>query len=348
MFCVVSPKTKVKLKRVINFLVTHFLASSSLPFLLMAFGGVEFWNGWYETNVDETSPNIEWYEAPKEVIQLLRTHQAVGFDYVTDEGEEDSPTASSASSSSSLSSAFYLPSCKSSSLSLSKEENDKKKDIMKKKQQQKALILGCGNSLLGEELVLSSRFSIVLNLDFSSHVIQLMNRNPNFKAIYKVADVCNLEEILNQENDEEDEGEKEQQRQEGRIKGGEEEEGRRKRGKGYDLIIDKGTLDALFCQADSTLLVPKMLSQVHEAARRRSRRRKWEEQGEGVVDFVVISAWGDREKLVGQLQHYEDSSSSSYKWRLVVRSEFKRQQPAHDAYAPESHYYFYLFRRTPT
>jgi len=90
----------------------------------MAFGGQEFWESWYQTNVSEETPPVEWYESPSAVLSLLRRHSV-------------------------------------SSSSVSSEEATADLGLRETKSSSKALVLGCGNSLLGEALHSEAGYSEV-------------------------------------------------------------------------------------------------------------------------------------------------------------------------------------------
>ena len=88
------------------------------------------------------------------------------------------------------------------------------------KETSKILIIGCGNSLLSEEIY-DSGYKNITNIDYSSNVLKKMEERSNEggrNMIFKVMDALNMEF--------------------------EEEE--------FDIIIDKGTLDAMF--TDTTQL----------------------------------------------------------------------------------------------
>jgi len=166
----------------------------------------------------------------------------------------------------------------------------------------------------------------VINVDFSAHVIELMRglvtkQGSNYKTRYEVCDVCDLAPLFPTSTP-----------------------AARCEQTEFDLIVDKGTLDALYCHSEAQRLVLSMISEVKRLLKR----------GGGV--FVVISAWDDRDRLLLPLLSSSPSASSpsslsaevsddSREILLVAKEKFDRKQPAHDAYAPEPSYHIFIFKR---
>lgn len=102
----------------------------------------------------------------------------------------------------------------------------------------KILIVGCGNSALGEDLV-KDGYVHVHNIDYSSVLVeqmvlqaaQLLENHPNSRLTYEAADVTAMTTI--EQNS-------------------------------YDIVIDKGTLDALLCdKCDLWFPPPEVLVNAH-------------------------------------------------------------------------------------
>ena len=88
---------------------------------------------------------------------------------------------------------------------------------MQKYGQQSALVLGCGNSSVGELLHTELGFFDVLNVDFSKAVIEHMSQKNTHTALkFVVGDVCDLGPVV-------------------------------KEGRCFDVAVDKGTLDSIKC-----------------------------------------------------------------------------------------------------
>lgn len=97
------------------------------------------------------------------------------------------------------------------------------------------MILGCGTSNLAEELYFKAGFENITNLDFSQAVINFMgealektqeglNETRKFENMeYLCIDICDIDNAIDEEIFEEN---------------------------SYDLIIDKGCLDAIACNED--------------------------------------------------------------------------------------------------
>ena len=98
-----------------------------------------------------------------------------------------------------------------------------------------ALNLGCGNSRMSEEM-LNSGIDCVMSIDISPTVIDQMKRKyekqPKLK--WQVMDCSKL--------DFDDES--------------------------FDLVVDKGTLDALYCSSSSKEIVPKTLSEIRRVLKK--------------------------------------------------------------------------------
>ena len=94
---------------------------------------------------------------------------------------------------------------------------------------QKCLVIGCGNSTFSHDLAVNERLTDILNIDISSAVIeQMKQRYPSQK--WMVADVTRMSEYSDLRQN-------------------------------YDLIFDKGTMDALLCDSSSQAKAALMLNQ---------------------------------------------------------------------------------------
>ena len=103
----------------------------------------------------------------------------------------------------------------------------------------KALVVGCGNSKLGEKLF-SSGYKYIMNVDYCSNVIQYMNQNniysPN--VLYANADVCRLTEDQDKWYPKDWNGEAK-----------------------FDIIIDKGTFDSIYSTDQIKWSIASMLTE---------------------------------------------------------------------------------------
>ncbi|KAJ3676291.1 hypothetical protein LUZ60_003703 [Juncus effusus] len=95
----------------------------------------------------------------------------------------------------------------------------------------RVLMLGCGNSLLSEEMA-KDNYTEIMNIDISSVVIEMMRKRhehiPQLK--YMQMDVKDMSFFSNES---------------------------------FDCIIDKGTLDALMCGTDASRAASQMLDEVN-------------------------------------------------------------------------------------
>ena len=96
----------------------------------------------------------------------------------------------------------------------------------------KIINIGCGNSLLSEELY-EDGYEDITNIDFSSKVINQIeekNKAKYPKMSFKVMDVLNMQEIQTGS---------------------------------FNVALDKGTLDSVLCGDNSGTNVQKMLNEIH-------------------------------------------------------------------------------------
>jgi ubiquinone/menaquinone biosynthesis C-methylase UbiE len=96
------------------------------------------------------------------------------------------------------------------------------------KKSKRCLYLGCGTSLLGYEI--NQKYEVpVKNVDFSQTCVQIMNNN--YKSETLVWECCDVRKLTYKKNL-------------------------------YNCIIDKGTLDCLFCAEDAYVSVQNMMLEV--------------------------------------------------------------------------------------
>jgi RAT1-interacting protein len=116
-------------------------------------------------------------------------------------------------------------------------------EVLKDRYTARILIIGCGNSVLGEDLM-SLGFKNVLSVDYSASVIKQMKlRFPQHATTYVVADVCDMSKVVLASHGESSSG-----------------------GSAFDVIIDKGTLDSILCCDDAGSATVRLFDELQAVA----------------------------------------------------------------------------------
>jgi SAM-dependent methyltransferase len=102
----------------------------------------------------------------------------------------------------------------------------------------KILIVGCGNSLLGEHMY-KDGYKEIISIDFSIHAIDIMKKRAekqNLPLDYRVLDARNLTSEFGINS--------------------------------FDAVIDKGTFDAMMCGKNNTLNVSRLCEEVSKVLKK--------------------------------------------------------------------------------